>query len=214
MDLGECRLCNKTKNLCKAHLIPDGVRKFVTDINEPGDHFIKSSINSKRTFKSQTLEFDKHILCGECDNLLGKYDNALITMLQNWLKHNDRAGISDRNVKILKVNVPSGEVLLGIAAIILRFSYSSRFKQVSLGKQYEEKFAQWVRQGVVSNLASNEFSVKIIGYPIAEGDIVNILQSKPNVSKYNFSYYYYFILPGIWVCAKVGKGNWVEGLSQ
>ena len=72
----ECKLCGLNKNLIKAHIIPNFMYHGLFDQN----HRIREATFENKVYKRNTQretgEFDKNILCRECDKeILGKYED-------------------------------------------------------------------------------------------------------------------------------------------
>ncbi|WP_378183838.1 hypothetical protein [Aquimarina sp. SS2-1] len=73
--MGICRLCLKNKKLIKAHIIPDFIYNGMKD-EKNVFHSIKGISDEIKPIPLQTGEFDKVILCEDCDNIIlgGKYE--------------------------------------------------------------------------------------------------------------------------------------------
>ena len=70
--------CNST-DLIDAHIVPEGLAKF---IREAHHNLILSKANTRKT--PQLGDTDRHILCGDCDRVLGRYDEVLIEAARNF----------------------------------------------------------------------------------------------------------------------------------
>lgn len=69
----KCRACEEDKDLIRAHIIP---HFFYRDLRAESKYLeVVPSQSSKRVRKSPVGEYDQTILCKECDQYLGKFDN-------------------------------------------------------------------------------------------------------------------------------------------
>lgn len=149
MKIGKCKLCNQERELLnKSHVIPNSFFRAVMDENnsliQTSNLELRSGIEKPK--KIFTGEFDKGILCSECDNnVLGGLDKYGHKVFY--------AGFASKksSPEIRNVHNPQGSVYtiiknvdyrkfkLFLLSILWRASISSRpfFKEVSLGP-YEE----------------------------------------------------------------------------
>ena len=67
--MGECKLCGNEKKLCKqSHIIPNFMYKDLFDEKNRMYTFSGKRGVNRKTKVQQTGEFDKNILCKDCDN--------------------------------------------------------------------------------------------------------------------------------------------------
>ena len=71
-----CKLCNKEKDLIKAHIYPKWlIKELYPDKKINADEALLSvAIGREHVKRVPVGVYDKNILCAECDNFLGKYD--------------------------------------------------------------------------------------------------------------------------------------------
>lgn len=75
--MGYCNYCKQDKDLIKAHVLPR--RFYIKDSSG-----VYQGIHKDGTYKNWQCGFyDKDILCGDCDNILGQYDNEAYKLLLN-----------------------------------------------------------------------------------------------------------------------------------
>lgn len=75
--MGHCYYCQQEKTLIEAHILP---RKFY--IKDSSSNY--QGIDKNGNYKIWQCGFyDKNILCGNCDNILGQYDNEAYKLLLN-----------------------------------------------------------------------------------------------------------------------------------
>ena len=142
----QCKYCNKTKKLCNAHIVP---RNFYLNYKT-----IKyRSINDKGKYKIwQCGEVDKNILCSDCDNLLGKYDNEVQKLLlQDIEKY---LIFRDQNFALYEIESSHYNyeyIRLFFISLIWRASISNldEFKYISIGKY--ENIASDILQGKIKD---------------------------------------------------------------
>lgn len=67
-----CKLCGENKNLINAHLIPKWVYKHIAKVDNKYDLILVEKGKQKR---APIGTYDQNILCKECDNFIGEYDD-------------------------------------------------------------------------------------------------------------------------------------------
>lgn len=74
-----CLICGDCKTI-DAHLMP---RAFALEVrSQPGEKHAVAPPNSNRFHKTNTGVYDREILCGSCDNLLGKHEGYVFKFLK------------------------------------------------------------------------------------------------------------------------------------
>jgi len=145
--MGTCRLCLLEKKLINAHIIPNFMYRGI----KKKDYV--SYNKDLETGKSWTLpkgtgEFDKNILCSDCDNgiIEHKYEKYGKTVLFD--DYNDTQNIE--NLTFYR-NIDYSKLKLFLLSILWRASISSRpmFKGVKLGKKCEESLRRIIYEPIV-----------------------------------------------------------------
>lgn len=136
-----CRLCLKSSNLKKSHIIPEAFFKRV--YGNKHRTFLISMEDKKLKFIQKGIT--EQLLCGSCEQKFSKWEtilkNSLIAIgekASNSLKFT----FYDEYQDIFKVeNIKYKEFKLGILSILWRMSIASDdfFKSYDLGDYYEEK---------------------------------------------------------------------------
>lgn len=165
MEEGVCKLCLKKKDLCnQSHIIPNFMYQDL--LAEKGKMIkAKSGEQPERTKSIQTGDFDKHILCEDCDNrVIGQYESYASKVL-----YGGKVPIKVKNLKIgdnkfIEVeNINYKKFKLFLLSILWRASISDRnfFNTVYLGP-YEE-----VLRKMILNMSAgsvNEFPFIVRAY--------------------------------------------------
>lgn len=158
-----CLWCKKDEKLCRAHLFPDGLKKFLLDDMNGTQKIMRIEMNSKKIQSPvQTLESDSFILCKVCDNVLGKYDNALINFFSSCANLQNSEELIKS--KIIKLEVEDEKlVALGFLAILYRFSLSLRHSKINIGEKYKLIFEKWFENGSLEKRDFDYFNIMVIG---------------------------------------------------
>jgi hypothetical protein len=136
--VGECKLCGDRKPLVKAHIIP---KQFYRRIRGASPHLIVAGIDSTdgKSF-SQNGIHDTGILCAECDNRLGIFDQYGYQVLHEHPIESqiERLGPQLAVYRLGKIDVERFRLFL--VALVWRASISTSevFQLVTLGP-YEER---------------------------------------------------------------------------
>jgi len=211
-----CKLCKQDKKLIRAHLMPDSLVSRVVDKTKEG---LKSiDLRDGTTKIRQTLEADKEILCGKCDSYLGLYDEKLVQLIDRWSAAPIRRIAPDKDspARAEKIDCNTTDLLLSLAAILLRFSFSTRHEWMSLGK-YEEIFSAWIKARELPQNFERYFSAIALGYAIEPAcskdstdiiDLSKFLRQIPRGGRSGQAHQYFLELPSIFFIVKVGQGQW------
>lgn len=77
----QCLICGKGPTI-KAHLLPEAfVREIFHAPKDDEQHLIYHPDTGKKV-QSGTGRFDRNILCGDCDNVLGRYEDSAFTLIK------------------------------------------------------------------------------------------------------------------------------------
>lgn len=102
-----CIRCGAEKTI-EAHLIP---KAFVMEVKvERGEQHLIMHRGKKRPRGSVTGAFDRDLLCGPCDGILGDHENYAYALLQKLRKHKASPGT------IVSVEPIDGDKLVRFAA--------------------------------------------------------------------------------------------------
>lgn len=180
MSLSQCKFCLKEKQLIKAHIIPKWAFSYLYPENE--DNRIPLMLASKDGQVRRPIgPYDMNILCGECDNLLGKYDNyAKNIFIDGKLEERGEAAYLIKDVDFKKLQ-------LFLLSVVWRASISGspEFERISLGV-YEER----IREILISQESLNPvplFNYQFVVTKFEEGnlpfDVVNKTIQIPHTQK-------------------------------
>ena len=203
--MGKCRLCLKEKKLIKAHIIPEFMYNKIKDEN---NIFYAMSYNLdtdiSRSKKIQTGEFDKNILCEDCDNrIIGanyeKYaqksmygrrdlDPEIAPICSNYQNPNDGAEYS-----ICK-NIDYGKMKLFLLSILWRASITDRkiFMDVDLGEKHEETLRKLIYENIIPK--ESEYPIMITSFLRTENSWKNLIGQPKRVRFQNGLNGYVFLL--------------------
>ena len=130
-----CKLCGNARKLIDAHVIPKSFFDF--RYNHIGPLAVISSAPNRRPQKSPQGPYDNNMLCAECDNKLGRFDQHA---LENLVRAEGVPISDDPNIGVVKYDkADATKVHSFIASIAWRASKSQHyyFDRVRLGP-YEE----------------------------------------------------------------------------
>lgn len=130
-----CKLCGNARKLIDAHIIPKSFWNL--NHNEIGPLAIVSSAPNWRPKRSQQGPYDQNILCEECDNKLGLFDQHVVETL---VKVDGVPIVDEPGAKVMKYEkADPSKVHSFIASVAWRASKSQHyyFGRVSLGP-YED----------------------------------------------------------------------------
>lgn len=151
--MGCCCLCGEHKVLIGAHILP---RAFYADLkSEDSQDMTLMGDKCKRLVKNGIK--DNGILCAECDNLLGDLDNEAIKFFRTDFSKYKNTVKDPKSDKVLYLYVVPPDVfkikklILFFVALLYRASISTSyvFKNVSLGKKYENLFRESLLRGEI-----------------------------------------------------------------
>lgn len=216
MVIGTCKLCLHQKNLIRAHLVPDGLR---TRLLRGDTSYQAVDFNTGEGHVLQTLEFDPEILCQECDNSIGVFDNELLQFIDTFLVSPARRPHSAEFWLRLPANTE--RLILALVAIVLRYSFTKR-NPLSLGPIYEPILAEWVRNGKLPPTYQKYADLKVVGHkewwkPGADGkplDMTQVGRQHPGEGRHDNCRYYVFEYLGLSFFLRVGQTDWRGALTK
>ena len=132
-ETATCKLCGESKELCKAHLLPNSLRRVVVDF--PADKSMQAvHMDQKRDYPVQTLRYDPNILCAKCDASLGPFDKDFASILKSWVE------LPARRQTFWRWGIETYCSLEGTPEHLfhVRFSYSERHPEINLGLASEQ----------------------------------------------------------------------------
>lgn len=193
--------------------MPDGLVSAMTERSRKS--LVNINLNSGKSKSTNTLESDRNILCQKCDSHLGLYDEELVKYVKRWQSSPVRYQKIDMSgpPPTEKIKCNSNKLLLSLLTILLRFSYSDRYENVSLGS-YEKTFATWLRTGVLPENFEQCFSAIAFGYAVEEAqgqkdtDLSRTMKALPVGGRVDGAFIYFFELPSVFFLARVGKTRW------
>jgi hypothetical protein len=203
----KCHLCLEDKKLIKAHIIPESFflpLRFGKRAPE-----IHTNIDGKHSKRSPVGIYDTSILCSECANTIGDWDNYAQQLLLK--EFNEDLAVYDGSKKVAyKIDSFDYEKLkLFFISVLWRASISSHyfFKRVKLGP-YESVARKMILENEPGS--AEDFSVVIAKF--SEPNVTGILD--PHKDKYDGVNFYRFYMTGFVIYVKVDKRNTPEFLKK
>lgn len=136
MPSGQCKLCNKNKELKNSHIIPNAMFRRILKANNGWAITFQDDVESwvKRTSES----WSEYLLCADCEKFLNeKYEQYSISVLRNG---SNSVAVS-RHENGIKINALDGVIFqLFFISILWRAAVSSLdvYSKVKLSHQAEE----------------------------------------------------------------------------
>ncbi|WP_452231662.1 hypothetical protein [Lacinutrix sp. MEBiC02595] len=207
--MGKCRLCLKDKKLIKAHIIPDFLysgMKAEDDKNifyEVTYNFAKKESRSK---KIQTGDFDKNILCEDCDNRIIGANYEKYAMKSMYGKNIDpkiapicknyKIPNNDTEYSICK-NIDYGKMKLFLLSILWRASITDRksFKNVQLGDKHEERLRKIIYENIIPK--ESEYPIMMTSFMRTKNSFKNLIGQPKRVKYKNGLNGYIFLIDSI-----------------
>lgn len=120
-----CLVCGEPKTI-EAHLIP---KAFVAEVKtEPGEQHLLLHKGDKRPRVSNTGVYDRGILCGPCDSILGGHEDYALELLRELRKANAPPG------GIIGVNPIDGDRMVRFAAgIAWKYAVTTQPGRIGIG---------------------------------------------------------------------------------
>lgn len=148
----KCRYCDRETELCRAHLYPKSLFKYLKGNNQNASLIgIKDKDNPRQGHKPinilQSLIFDKNILCASCDNQLGYYDDYLIEVLREYNNHPKRNGRFNENsegIELIELSMECEKFQLGVLASLWRLSLAKKIS-FDIGDKYHKLIKKWLK---------------------------------------------------------------------
>jgi len=205
MPLGLCRFCLEQRQLIEAHIIPKGFFERIRS-DEP-TILVNKSDYPKR---SPQGIYDKGILCGPCDNIIGKWDQYAQEVLTvdmsgfTLIAEGQNIGGWERpeyNYELLKLFFIS---LLWRASI----STHSFYAGIDIGRKFEEQARQMLRDGRAGG--AHDFGVAIARFVEPLGNAF----FDPHMERMNKVNHVRFYLAGFIAYMKVDKRPYDTGLEH
>lgn len=180
--------------LIEAHIIPAGFGRL---IRGEGPN-MSISLEKTREAKPQLGEFDKEILCGDCDHKLGKFDDYAIDVCRTFQKKHQSpmAGMFELS------NFDGQKFAKFVLAVLWRASISKRknYEQIQLGSY--ENIARDILFDQTPLSTFRAFEVMVHRYTSKHLDMEGIY-SLPMRTKLDQTNFYWFSLSGFRITAKV-----------
>ncbi|UDQ98645.1 hypothetical protein AAEX28_00825 [Lentisphaerota bacterium WC36G] len=208
----KCNLCGENKKLCEAHLVP---KAFANDLkNNSKKNFIslKDHHDPKKGHKAkmtkQNLDFDKNILCRECDNeILNLYESHFIEKVREYAQSNLRNTNFYNHARASKIKLRCNTRLFQLALVSILYKCSiSNMSNIDLGDKYETMFKKWLKNKKIDNKEKNLCEIYVLGFHKSEQNLNGILF--PNyMGKSKLNHLYKFELLNLSFFIKIGQGK-------
>ena len=222
LNFGICKLCDQEKELIKrSHIIPrhfyhrttQEIKSFFNDASQ-GESVPKVFSTSHKPKQTQSGLYVPDILCKDCENFLGRWDNYA----QNFL-------LKEVNIKPLGYKEPTVEQIdsfdykqlkLFCLSVLWR-SHISRnktidsskfFSGVNLGKAWENELKNLLLKEDPSD--EDTFSVSIFIYAGIEAQSI----LPPRRQRHNYVNYYRFRMGNYGFIVKVDQRNFLDGIRN
>jgi len=188
--MGICRLCKKEKKLIEAHIIPKFMYKKMKDENH-SFYDITYNLDTKKlkSKKTQKEDYDKKILCGDCDNgILGAiFENYAKDALygenltpeispkcENFKNPNDGAEYSICHIDYSKMK-------LFLLSLLWRASITDRptFKEVNIGSKHEEIIRKMIFENITPS--ETEYPIIITSFMRTENKFENLISQPKRI---------------------------------
>ncbi|WBL26748.1 hypothetical protein [Zunongwangia sp. HGR-M22] len=196
----KCQLCGQQKNLIKAHIIPEFMYKELYNEEHRFYEFAKKDILEGKKLKPfvQIGEFDKNILCSECDNeRLGSLEKyAQKVLFGEKLKEAETPKCKNYKTGDYEFseckNVDYGKIKLFLLSILWRSDITTRptFESVNLGP-HSDKIKDMIWNSNPGD--ENEYPITITSFIRANYHYKDLIlsprrmKSKDGINSYIFS---------------------------
>lgn len=173
-----------------------------------GDQKYNVKLTMKQTDVTHHGVYDKHILCQECDNLLGKYDEYALSVCKKFNKNS--VNISHNMFEMKSVD--GDKFAIFILSILWRESVSLRpeFQKIKLGEF--EKQAHEVIFGKARLATMPSYELIVCRFSNAPIDVEKFYTSAARVEILDRNAWY-FVLHGFKIVAKLDKREWPVDLK-
>lgn len=203
----KCKFCGNESTLINAHVIPAGFFRRIRQGKEPLEVITNSA--GEYTKKSQIGEYDKTIVCSNCESIWQEWDNYAQQLLAEEPLNGRARYYNNRKICYVVDNYEYSKLKLFFISIAWRASVSSRkfFRRVSLG-QFEDIAKQHIMNGNPGD--SEDFSVVVskFNHPLAKGTL------DPHMYQNSGMNYIRFYLAGYMADMKVDHKPTPNQLSQ
>ncbi len=196
----KCHLCLEERKLIKSHGIP---KSFFLPLR-PGKRIPKIYSNTPGVYpkKSPIGIYDKSILCSECDNLIGKWDNyAQQLLLKDFTE--DLAVLHGTDKVAYKIDSFNYHKLkLFFVSVLWRASISKHYfyKRIRLGP-----YQSIARKMIIENDPSSAKTFSVVISKFSDPKFTGILD--PHLDRIDGIKFYRFYMTGFVVYIKVDKRN-------
>lgn len=203
--MSKCKWCGNETKLCRAHLIPDGLNKFLLgDVGGTQKLYRVEMRSNKLQSPVQTLEFDRNILCSKCDASLGKYDHALIEFFDKYISFWQT--ILSAEPILVKFEIQNTQrVALGFLAILYRFSLSDEYRKIKLEPEYKQKFETWFEKDELTENDLRFAKTVLVGTSAGKGNTNWFLMQYIRQVKIEGGFIYQLQMFGLHIIIMVGK---------
>lgn len=182
MGWGICKFCKVKRQLIKAHIIPEWMYGPLYDKHHK--FFVFSSVGSPDKAKRPSQgEYEKNILCSECDNRLGQYEHYASLIFKGGESINIKSEKGDGIVIHHISGIDYKKFKLFLLSLLWKTSISSReaYQYLTLSPEEEERIKKMVLSKDPGS--DEEYPVSIFALHSANADILQQLILAPYSNK-------------------------------
>jgi hypothetical protein len=206
--MGICRLCLKEKKLIDAHIIPKFMFNGMKDEKNSFLEVVHNlDTNISKVKRTQKEDYDKNILCGDCDNKI------LGAIYEDYAKKSFYGGeISDTEIEPECINyknphdgaeysvcknIDYGKMKLFLLSLLWRASITDRptFKDVNIGEKHEERIRKMIFESIIPG--ELEYPIIMTSFMRTDHDLKNFIGQPKRIKMKSGLNGYIFLIDSI-----------------
>ena len=197
-----CKACGQNKKLIDAHIIP---KSFYMNLRSDSNHLdLLSSSSPKKTGRSFKGEYDKNILCKDCDSKFEIYDDYAKKLLIDCFAKFKEIKIDGRVQAWRMDDFDFNKIKMFFLSVLWRASISKRpfFRRVKLGP-HENTIKQILLNG--NKDSNNIYTIALSKFIPNHDSTIEKTIIDPDLFKMNGINYYRIYLAGYTAWVKIDK---------